>query len=101
MRRRRCAAMTSEPYSDERSRVAQVVDVLARGALVRRDAPSDRLGTSCVARHRLSRECLGEVRADDVEVDRLDLDDRVSALAVGLDDHERMSLEHRVADRRR
>ena len=65
------------------------------------DAPRDRLGTSLVARHRLSVECLGEVRADGVEVDRLDLDDRVAHLAVGLDDHERMSLEHGVADRDR
>ena len=54
---------------DERAVVAEVVDVLARGALVRLAAAGDGVGTGRVERDGVALDDLGEIGADGVEVD--------------------------------
>ncbi len=83
---------------DERARVAQVVDVLAGRALVRLAAAGDGVGPGRVEGDGVALDDLGEVGPDGVEVDLVD-DGRDEVADVGrLDEHERMALEHRVAD---
>ena len=59
------------PVFDERAGVAQIVDVLARRALLRLAALRDRVGPGGVERDRVALEHLGEIGPDAVEVDRV------------------------------
>ena len=83
---------------DERALVAQVGDVLARGALVGLAAPRHGVGPGVVEEDGVTLVHLGEVGADLVEVD-LVVDGGGQVGHVGrLDEHQRVALEHGVAD---
>ena len=83
---------------DERAVVAQVVDVLAGRALVGLAAPGHGVGPGVVERDGVALDDLGEVGPDLVEVD-LVVDGRGQVADVGrLDEHQRVALEHGVAD---
>ncbi len=83
----------------EAAGIEQVVDVLARGPLLRLTPPGDRLGPAGVQGHGMAVEDLLQVRADRVEVDHLG---RLAGAAGNLgllDESQRMAFVDRVADR--
>ena len=82
---------------DEAAGIDQVVEVLARRALVGLAPPRHRVGPLLVERQRAALEVFGEIGADVIEVDLL-LDRRARHLDVGLlDEQQRVTLVDRLA----
>ena len=92
LRRRRCAAIASEPYSTKRAGIDELGDVLARGALVGLAPPLDRARTVLVARDGVPRVQLGEISADMVEIDLGFLGDIVLVEFDRLEEQDRLAL---------
>ena len=68
-RRRRCAAIISGRVLDEGAGIAEVVDILARGALAGFAAARDGVGPRGVEADRMALANLGEIGADVIEID--------------------------------
>ncbi len=82
---------------DEAAGIAQVVDVLARGALMSFAPARDRLGPRIIEAERVALLHFLQIVADVIEIDFLRLS-RLRDADIGLlDERERMPLEHRIA----
>src|SRR5579872_7507558 len=84
---------------DERARVAQVLDIFARGALNGFTAPRDRLRPGSIEAERVPLLHFLQIVTDVIEIDLLRLCRCRNANVRLLDERERMALEHRVAFR--
>ncbi len=97
LRRRRCAAIASEPYSTKRAGIDQVGDVLPRRALVGLAPPLDRRRAVLVQRDRVALDQFGQVGADVVEIDILFLGDIIARRPRPAQIKDRLALHQRDA----
>ena len=101
VRRRRWAAIASEPYSTKRAGIDEIGDVLARRALVGLAPARDRGRPVLVERDRVALDHFGEIGADVVEIDVLLLGHVVGVDLGRLEKQDRLVLHQRHAGCRR
>ena len=98
VRRRRCAAITSGPYSTKVPGSHEIVDVLARGALAGLAPARDRVGARRVERRARGARAPRRGRGGCVEIDALRRASmRAIATSAASMHDEHVALEHRVA----